>query len=82
MIPERGIFLSLGLHDSIWALIIFHTVFQTGFATLSLRNFVAALPNELFEAARLEGAGELTIIWRIIGPAVPTDRQIVVAQDS
>ncbi|MET4201905.1 FUSC family protein [Bradyrhizobium sp. LA6.12] len=65
------ILLSLSLYDSIWALIIFHTAFQTGFAMLFLRNVVAALPNELFEAARLEGAGELAIIWRIIGPAVP-----------
>jgi multiple sugar transport system permease protein len=68
MIPVRGIVLSLGLYDTIWALIIFHTAFQTGFATLFLRNFVVALPNELFEAARLEGASELTIIWRIIVP--------------
>jgi multiple sugar transport system permease protein len=68
MIPVRGIVLSLGLYDSIWALIIFHTAFQTGFATLFLRNFVVALPNELFEAARLEGAGEFAIIWRIIVP--------------
>jgi multiple sugar transport system permease protein len=68
MIPVRGIVLSLGLYDSIWALIIFHTAFQTGFATLFLRNFVVALPNELFEAARLEGASELVIIWRIIVP--------------
>jgi multiple sugar transport system permease protein len=68
MIPVRGIVLSLGLYDSVWALIIFHTAFQTGFATLFLRNFVVALPHELFEAARLEGAGEFTIIWRIIVP--------------
>lgn len=68
MIPVRGIVLSLGLYDSIWALIIFHTAFQTGFATLFLRNFVVALPNELFEAARLEGASEFTIIWHIIVP--------------
>ncbi|MBR0911515.1 carbohydrate ABC transporter permease [Bradyrhizobium japonicum] len=68
MIPVRGIVLSLGLYDSIWALIIFHTAFQTGFATLFLRNFVVSLPNELFEAARLEGAGEFTIIWQIVVP--------------
>ena len=68
MIPVRGIVLSLGLYDTIWALIIFHTAFQTGFATLFLRNFVVALPNELFEAARLEGASELTIIRLIIVP--------------
>lgn len=68
MFPVRGIVLSLGLYDSIWALVIFHTAFQTGFATLFLRNFVVALPNERFEAARLEGAGEFTIIWQIIVP--------------
>jgi multiple sugar transport system permease protein len=70
MIPVRNIVLYLGLYDTIWALILFHTAFQTGFATLFMRNFIAALPNELFEAARLEGASEFRIIRSIIVPLV------------
>ncbi len=49
-------------------LILFHTAFQTGFATLFLRNFIISLPNELFEAARIEGATEFQILKRIVLP--------------
>ena len=70
MIPVRNTVLYLGLYDTIWALVLFHTAFQTGFATLFMRNFIAALPNELFEAARLEGASEFRIIRSIIVPLV------------
>jgi multiple sugar transport system permease protein len=70
MIPVRNLVLQTGLYDSVWALILFHTAFQTGFATLFLRNFIIGLPHELFEAARIEGASELQIIWRIIVPLV------------
>ena len=56
MIPVRDLMVTLGLYDTYWSLIIFHVAFQTGFATLFMRNFIAALPGELFEAARAEGA--------------------------
>lgn len=36
--------------------------------TLLLRQWISRLPNELIEAARLDGAGELRIIFTIIGP--------------
>ena len=70
MIPVRNLVLQTGLYDSVWALILFHTAFQTGFATLFLRNFIIGLPHEMFEAARIEGASELQIVWRIVVPLV------------
>jgi len=70
MIPVRDLAVYFGLYNSVWALILFHTAFQTGFATLFLRNFIAGLPEELFEAARLEGAGEFQILWRIVVPLI------------
>jgi multiple sugar transport system permease protein len=68
MIPVRDLMLRIGAYDTVWALILFHTAFQTGFATLFMRNFVVALPDELFEAARLEGANEFQIITKVIVP--------------
>jgi len=68
MIPVRDLVLRLGAYDTVWALILFHTAFQTGFATLFMRNFIVALPDELFEAARLEGASEFQILTRIVVP--------------
>lgn len=70
MIPVRNLVVHLGLYDSIWGLILFHTAFQTGFATLFLRNFVAALPEELFEAARIEGVSEFQILRVIVVPLI------------
>lgn len=68
MIPVRNMVLDVGLYNTVWGLILFHTAFQTGFATLFLRNFIITLPNELFEAARVEGASEFQIIRKIVIP--------------
>ena len=68
MIPVRDLVLRFGAYDTVWALILFHTAFQTGFATLFMRNFIVALPDELFEAARLEGASEAQILTKIVVP--------------
>ncbi|MFW5694716.1 MAG: carbohydrate ABC transporter permease [Alkalispirochaeta sp.] len=70
MIPVRTLFANLGLLDTLWALIIFHTAFQTGFATFFLRNFIADLPIALVESARIEGATEMTVFLRVILPLV------------
>jgi multiple sugar transport system permease protein len=51
-------------------LVLFHTAFQTGFCTLFLRNFIRALPYELIEAARVEGASEWAVYTRIVLPLV------------
>lgn len=70
MIPVRELAVRFGLYDSVWALVLFHTAFQTGFATLFLRNFIASLPEELFEAARIEGASEFRILRVIVVPLI------------
>ena len=70
MIPVRDLMVKLGLYDTTWALIIFHTAFQTGFATLFMRNFIAALPKELFDAARAEGASPAQILMHVVLPLV------------
>jgi multiple sugar transport system permease protein len=70
MIPVRDLSLSLGLFNTVGALILFHLSFQTGFCTLFLRNFIKQLPFELIEAARIEGAGEWTVFVRIVLPLI------------
>ncbi|WP_108126976.1 carbohydrate ABC transporter permease [Saccharospirillum mangrovi] len=70
MIPVRDLTIDLGLYDSVWALIFFHTAFQTGFCTLFMRNFIVDLPDELFESCRLDGASEWHIFSRIVLPLV------------
>ena len=68
MIPVRDLTFQLGLYDTVTGLVMFHVAFQTGFCTLFMRNFIRALPHELFEAARIDGASEFTIFWKIVLP--------------
>lgn len=68
MIPVRDLMVSVGLYDTYFALIIFHVAFQTGFATLFMRNFIAALPDELFQAARAEGTSPWQTMRHVVIP--------------
>lgn len=70
MIPVRDLTINMGLYDTIWAMIAFHTAFQAAFCTLFMRNFIVGLPNELIEAARIEGVSEWQIFYHIVVPLV------------
>jgi multiple sugar transport system permease protein len=68
MVPVRDFSLRMGLYDSFSALILFHIAFQSGFAVFFTRNFIAELPDEILEAARLDGGGEWAIFRHIVLP--------------
>lgn len=51
----------IGLYGSLTGLVIVHTIFGMPILTLLFRNYFSALPEELFKAARVDGAG----FWRI-----------------
>ena len=71
MIPVRTIMIDwIPLYDTVWALVLFHTAFQTGFCTLFMRNFIKQMPDALIEAARIEGITELKIFWHVVLPLV------------
>jgi multiple sugar transport system permease protein len=70
MIPVRDLVIALGIYDTRWALILFHTAFQTGFCTLFMRNFIRELPDSLLDAARIDGAGELRVLWFVVLPLI------------
>lgn len=70
MIPVRDLSLNLGLYDTITGLVLFHVAFQTGFCTFFMRNFIRDLPRELIEAARVEGASEFDIFFKVVLPLV------------
>jgi multiple sugar transport system permease protein len=58
----------LGLYNTYWALILIHIAFQLGFCTFVLRNFMRTVPGEIMDAARIDGANEWGIYWRIMMP--------------
>ncbi|MDU8910630.1 carbohydrate ABC transporter permease [Aestuariicoccus sp. MJ-SS9] len=68
MVPVRDLTLDMGLYNTKTGLVLFHIAFQTGFATLFMRNFIRALPFPLIEAARVEGVAEWRIYWFVVLP--------------
>jgi N,N'-diacetylchitobiose transport system permease protein len=63
-------FRSLNLLDSLVGLIAVYTAFAVPVTIWMLRNFVAAVPKQLEEAAAIDGAGAWTVFWRILLPMV------------
>jgi glucose/mannose transport system permease protein len=70
--PLVRIFAVAGLNNSLPGIVIVHTIFGLPTMTLIFRNHFAALPNELFRAARVDGAGFWRIFAQIMLPmAIP-----------
>lgn len=74
VIPLVFITRTLGMHNSLWALIIPFAL--TGQSIFLARQFILGIPDEYIDAARVDGAGELQIfrlvILPLMGPAVVT----------
>ena len=74
LIPLARLFGAIGIFGSVAGVVLFHVAFGLPFAIFLLRNFFAEVPGELLEAARLDGAGEWRIFFRVIlplgGPAI------------
>jgi glucose/mannose transport system permease protein len=58
----------LGLYGTLGGLILVHTIFGMPILTLLFRNYFSSLPEELFKAARVDGAGFWGIYLRIMMP--------------
>lgn len=66
MIPTYLIVKSVGLLNSIWAMILPSAV--ASFNILIMKSYFENLPEELFESARIDGAKEFLILIRIVVP--------------
>ncbi len=58
----------LGIFGSLYAVILIHTIFGMPILTLLFRNYFASLPQELFKAGRVDGAGFWGIFLKIMVP--------------
>jgi len=68
LIPLFQFLSNVGLYGGIPGLILIHVVYGIPICTLIFRNYFAAVPTELLEAARIDGAGVLGIFLRIMLP--------------
>ena len=68
-VPDLILFRRLGeLNRSLAGIVIAHTTFALPFAIFLLRNFFITLPKDLIEAARVDGASNFGIFWRVVLP--------------
>ena len=58
----------LGLYTKLPGLILIHTIFGMPILTLLFRNYFTTIPEELFKAARVDGAGFWRIYFRVMMP--------------
>lgn len=66
----------LGLYNTYIAVILPLAALQVPFAVLLSRNFIDGIPNELFEAARVDGANSARGFWYLV---IPLTRPIAAA---
>jgi len=67
MIPLYFQAQALGILNSTWGLLLGYLVMSFGIFLIR-QNVIHSIPDELLEAARIDGAGELWIFWRIVLP--------------
>jgi alpha-glucoside transport system permease protein len=68
LIPIFSLYNDLGIFDTVLSLILFHTAFGLPFAIFLLRNYFIGIPKDILESARIDGASEWRIFFRLILP--------------
>lgn len=66
LIPVYQVVASLGLVNTLWGMIIPAAATPTG--VFLLRQYMLTIPDELIEAARVDGSGEFRTFWKIVLP--------------
>ena len=66
MVPTYIVMSKYGLIDNIWVLILNSLV--SAYHVLVLKSFYASIPNDLVESARIDGANDIWILFKIVIP--------------
>ncbi|MBV8914330.1 MAG: carbohydrate ABC transporter permease [Acetobacteraceae bacterium] len=76
-IPLFVVLQRLGLVDSLAGLVVAYLTFTVPFATWMLIGYLRSIPTELDEAARIDGAGRLQVLLRVLAPVAAPGLAIV-----
>ena len=68
MIPLYSIMSNLHLTNTRISMVLIYMTFQTPFAVYMMKNAFDMIPNELREAAQIDGAGELKVFFKVMLP--------------
>jgi multiple sugar transport system permease protein len=66
--PLYLLFIGLGIRDSLFAVVLAHSVFALPFAVWTLANFFQEIPDELYRAARVDGCSHLGVLRHVVLP--------------
>jgi alpha-glucoside transport system permease protein len=81
LIAILNLYTRVGITGSYVAIWLAHTAFGLPFAVYLLRNFFGALPSDLLESARIDGAGHTRIFFNLLLPlSVPSLASLVIFQ--
>jgi alpha-glucoside transport system permease protein len=81
LIPILQIYTGIGITGTYLAIWLAHTAFGLPFAVYLLRNFFGALPSDLMESARIDGASHVRIFFSLLMPlSVPSLAALVIFQ--
>lgn len=73
ILPAAQLLGILGLSNTVGGLVMIHVIYGIAFTTMLFRNFYVSIPGELVKAARIDGAGFMTIFRHIFLPlSLPT----------
>ena len=68
LVPQFMLVRQLGLLNTLWVLILPYISLGQVMAIFILRSFMSGISEELFEAARIDGAGNFQCFWQIVLP--------------
>jgi alpha-glucoside transport system permease protein len=68
LLPLLQQYVSWGLAGSFWVVWLSHSIFALPLAIYLLHNFMKDIPASLVEAARVDGAGHVTVFFRVLLP--------------
>jgi len=58
----------VGMLDNIWLLVLLYTSMNLPIAVWMMQSFLAEVPGEMLEAAQIDGAGLIRMLWSIVRP--------------
>lgn len=68
LIPLVQFMREANLYGGVWGLVLTHVIYGIPITTLTFRNYYAGIPEELMEAARIDGSSMLGSYWHILLP--------------
>ncbi|AGZ43063.1 binding-protein-dependent transport systems inner membrane component [Actinoplanes friuliensis DSM 7358] len=68
LIPLLTLYVDAGLANTFWTIWLSHSIFGLPLAIYLLHNFMKEIPAGLLEAARVDGAGHVSIFFRVLLP--------------